>query len=112
MIPQVYEKARENLETYISRGEMIQDSTPCYYIYRQQMGPYIQIGLVAVASLKEYEDKVIRKHELTREKKERDRVQHILATKAQTGPVFSCLQEQRTAFCFPVGLYGKPYADL
>ena len=105
--PQVYEKARENLETYISRGEMIQDSTPCYYIYRQQMGPYIQIGLVAVASLKEYEDKVIRKHELTREKKERDRVQHILATKAQTGPVFLAYKSKGQLSAFLLDYMGN-----
>ena len=84
----VYAKARENLEDYIAKGQLKQDPQPCYYIYRQQMGAYIQIGLVAVASLKDYEEGIIKRHELTREVKETDRVNHILATGAQTGPVF------------------------
>ena len=86
--PRVYEKARENLERYIAQGQMKQDPQPYYYIYRQQMGAYIQIGLVAAASLKEYKEGIIKRHELTRQTKETDRVNHILATKAQTGPVF------------------------
>ena len=86
--PRVYGKARENLERYIAEGQMKQDPQPYYYIYRQQMGAYIQIGLVAVASLKEYKEGIIKRHELTRQNKETDRVNHILATKAQTGPVF------------------------
>lgn len=86
--PKVYAKARENLEEYIAKGQMKQDPQPCYYIYRQQMGAYIQIGLVAAASLKEYKEGIIKRHELTRQGKETDRVNHILATKAQTGPVF------------------------
>ena len=86
--PKVYAKARENLEDYIAKGQMKQDPQPCYYIYRQQMGAYIQIGLVAAASLQEYKEGIIKRHELTRPGKETDRVNHILATKAQTGPVF------------------------
>ena len=86
--PRVYGKARENLERYIAEGQMKQDPQPYYYIYRQQMGAYIQIGLVAAASLKEYKEGIIKRHELTRQNKETDRVNHILATKAQTGPVF------------------------
>ena len=86
--PRVYAKARENLEDYVAKGQMKQDPQPCYYIYRQQMGAYIQIGLVAAASLKEYKGGIIKRHELTRQVKETDRVNHILSTKAQTGPVF------------------------
>lgn len=86
--PKVYARARENLEDYIAKGQMKQDPQPCYYIYRQQMGAYIQIGLVAAASLQEYKEGIIKRHELTRPGKETDRVNHILATEAQTGPVF------------------------
>jgi uncharacterized protein (DUF1015 family) len=86
--PRVYARAAANLQDYIDKGQLKQDPSPCYYIYRQQMGAYIQIGLVAAASLKDYETGIIRKHELTRPSKERDRVEHILATRAQTGPVF------------------------
>ena len=86
--PKVYARARENMEDYIAKGQMKQDPQPCYYIYRQQMGAYIQIGLVAAASLQEYKEGIIKRHELTRPGKETDRVNHILATEAQTGPVF------------------------
>ena len=86
--PKVYARAKENLDKYIELGQMKQDSKPCYYIYRQQMGAYIQIGLVAAASIQEYRDNTIKKHELTRTDKEQDRVNHIMATKAQTGCVF------------------------
>ncbi|MDD4320573.1 MAG: DUF1015 family protein [Acidaminococcaceae bacterium] len=84
----VYERAKDNLAKYIANGQMKQDATPCYYIYRQQMGASIQIGLVAAASVEEYRDNIIKKHELTRTDKEQDRVNHIMTTRAQTGCVF------------------------
>ena len=84
----VYEQAKENLDKYIARGQMKQDLTPCYYIYRQQMGSAIQIGLVAAASIQEYKENIIKKHELTRVDKEQDRINHIMTTRAQTGCVF------------------------
>jgi len=92
--PQVYEAAKNNLADYVSKGQLKQDAQPCYYIYRQQMGQYIQIGLVAVASVEEYKQNIIKKHELTRVDKETDRVNHIMATKAQTGPVFLAYRSQ------------------
>ena len=85
---EVYAKARENLLSYVQSGKMKQDKTPCFYIYRQRMGRHIQIGLVATASVEEYRNGIIRRHELTRTEKEQDRVRHITVTKAQTGPVF------------------------
>ena len=85
---EVYAKARENLVNYVASGKMKQDKTPCLYIYRQRMNQHIQIGLVATASVEEYRNGIIRRHELTRTEKEQDRVRHITATKAQTGPVF------------------------
>lgn len=84
----VYAKAKENLEDYIQKGQLKQDPAPYYYIYRQQMGASIQIGLVAVTSLKEYKEGLIRRHETTRPLKKTDRSRHIMATKAQSGPVF------------------------
>ena len=86
--PQVYATAKANLEAYVENGQLVQDSVPYYYIYRQQMGAYIQIGLVATASVEEYAENIIKKHELTREDKELDRIKHITATQAQTGPIF------------------------
>ena len=85
---QVYAKAKENFDAYIEKGQLKQDPTPCYYIYRQQMGASIQIGLVAAASLKEYKAGLIKRHETTRPLKKTDRMKHIMAIKAQSGQVF------------------------
>ena len=84
----VYEKAKENLDAYVTKGQMKQDPAPCYYIYRQMMNGNIQIGVTACVPVEEYSAGIIKRHELTRAEKEQDRVNHILATQAQTGPVF------------------------
>ncbi len=86
--PAVYKMAEQNLMRYLSQKQMQQDSAPRYYIYRQRLEKSIQIGVVACASIEEYRRNIIKKHELTRTDKEQDRVEHIKATKAQTGPVF------------------------
>ena len=86
--PIVYETAKARLDAYIATGILRQDSTECYYIYRQEMDGHIQTGIAAVCTVEEYETGDIRKHELTRPDKEQDRVDHIVATGAQTGPVF------------------------
>lgn len=84
----VYQKAAQNLQQFIKEGILKQDEKPCFYIYKQRMGEHIQIGLVAGASVAEYQNNIIKKHELTRPDKEQDRVDHITATQAQTGAVF------------------------
>lgn len=86
--PAVYAKAKENLAEYMTKKTLRQDTVPCYYVYRQQMQAYVQTGIAAVCSVAEYDSDMIRKHELTRPDKEQDRVDHIAATGAQTGPVF------------------------
>jgi uncharacterized protein (DUF1015 family) len=84
----VYEKGRDNLRSFIEKGVMKQDDQACFYLYAQQMGDHRQVGLVAAASVQEYIEDRIKKHELTREVKERDRVNHISTLNAQVGPVF------------------------
>lgn len=86
--PEVYSKGRENLDQLIDKGALTQDSQPSFYLYRQIMGQHTQTGLVATASCQEYLDGVIKKHEFTRPEKEDDRVHHMEALDAQTGPVF------------------------
>ena len=86
--PEVYAKGRENFQKLVSQGALKHDSRPCFYLYRQIMGTHSQTGLVAVASCEEYLGGIIKKHELTRVDKEDDRVRHIEALNAQTGPVF------------------------
>lgn len=93
--PAVYAKARETLDSFVAKGWLRQDPASCFYIYKQQMGGHTQIGLVAAASLDEYEQGIIKKHEHTRPDKELDRVNHITATGAQTGPVFVTCRADR-----------------
>lgn len=86
--PQVYAKGAENLQKLIGEGILMRDSKAMYYAYRLIMGTHQQVGLVAVASVKDYDSNRIRKHEFTRPDKEDDRVRQIDALNAQTGPVF------------------------
>lgn len=86
--PCIYEKAKENLEALSADGTMIQDDTPCYYIYREITSTHTQTGFVGTVSCQEYESGIIRRHELTVAEKEDDRTRHILTCRAQTGPVF------------------------
>jgi uncharacterized protein (DUF1015 family) len=86
--PQVYAKGKENFARMMAQGDLQQDAQPCLYFYRQIMGRHSQTGLVAVASCQDYLDGIIKKHEFTRPDKEDDRVRHMEALDAQTGPVF------------------------
>lgn len=84
----VYDKAKENLQAFISRNVLFQEDKPCYYIYRLIMNGRSQTGLVCVSSIDDYENGLIKKHEFTRPEKELDRINHIKTTGAQTGNVF------------------------
>ena len=86
--PAVYVQAGKKLAEYVADGLLQREETACYYVYRQKMGEFVQTGLAAVCQTAEYEAGIVRKHELTRPDKEQDRVDHILGTGAQTGPVF------------------------
>lgn len=84
----VYERARTNLEKLIRECPMKTDETPALFIYRLQQGKHEQVGIAATYSIDEYENGVIKRHELTRKDKEDDRTRHVLTLKAQTGPVY------------------------
>ncbi len=86
--PGVYEKAKENLDAFISRNILFRESKACYYIYELQMHGKSQTGLVCGSSVDDYENDLIKKHEFTRPEKEQDRINHIKTTGAQTGNVF------------------------
>lgn len=85
--PEVYIKAVDNLRRMLNEKVLVRDPSPCYYIYRIKIGDHVQTGLVAVASVAEYDNNRIRRHEFTRPDKEDDRVRQIDALNAQTGPV-------------------------
>ncbi|MHB9097030.1 MAG: DUF1015 domain-containing protein [Syntrophales bacterium] len=84
----IYDRGRANLEELIRRGILLRDQTPAFYLYRQRMGDRAQWGIVAGASIAEYETGLIRRHELTRPDKERERTHNIDIIGAQTGPIF------------------------
>lgn len=90
----VYEKARDMLRQWIAQGRFIQDDKPCYYIYEQVMEGRSQKGIVACASIDDYQNQVIKKHENTRADKEQDRIRHVDTCNAQTGPIFLAYRSQ------------------
>ena len=84
----VYKKATENLSRFIENGTMVQDDEPRFYIYRQIMQGRVQTGIAGCASVDEYLNGSIKKHELTREEKEIDRIKNFDYCNAHTEPVF------------------------
>lgn len=115
--PEVYAKAAENLAGMINTGVLVRDAAPCYYAYRLTMptstGDHVQTGLVAAASVADYDTNRIRKHEFTRPDKEDDRVRQIEATNAQTGPVLLAYPECAEADALIAAIaQGEPEADV
>ncbi len=92
--PRVYQKAAENLNKLQQEGILVRDAVPCFYLYQQIMGGHKQIGLVACTSVEEYQQDIIKKHELTREVKELDRTNHVSHLNANSGPVFLTYKQQ------------------
>ncbi|MBX2800063.1 MAG: DUF1015 family protein [Myxococcales bacterium] len=83
-----YQKARENLDQLVSSGVLVHDEQPTYYLYGQRMGEHEQVGVLAAASVEEYDQGAIAKHEYTRPDKEDDRTHHMDVLDAQVGLVF------------------------
>lgn len=90
----VYETAAARLQQMIADGTFIRDDKPCYYVYRQIMDGRAQTGLVGCASIDDYFNNVIKKHELTRADKEDDRCRHVDACNANTGPIFLAYRDR------------------
>ena len=84
----VYEKAREQLDEMINDGSFITDNDKAYYIYELTMNGRTQTGIAACASIDDYLNNTIKKHENTRADKEVDRIRHVDTCNAQTGPIF------------------------
>ncbi len=109
----VYEKGAENLKKFIHDGIVSRDKKPMFYVYRQVMGAHEQTGLVACASVDEYEKNIIKKHELTRPDKEDDRVNHIKYLNAQVGPVFLTYKAEKDIDDLILNItYGEPVYDF
>lgn len=85
---EVYDKAKANIDKFLEEGTFQRDEKPSFYVYRLIMGDVKQTGIVASASVDDYLNDNIKKHEFTREAKEQDRIRHVDNTNANTGPIF------------------------
>lgn len=92
----VYAKAAENLRKFETDGVYVQDTQKKFYFYRQIMNGRAQTGIVGCASIDDYINERIKKHELTRADKEQDRIRHVDTCSAQTGPIFLAYRDSDT----------------
>ncbi|MGI6006335.1 MAG: DUF1015 domain-containing protein [Ruminococcus sp.] len=94
--PRVYKRARKTLDEMAESGFFVKDRWKSYYLYELTMDQRSQTGIVGCASIDDYDSGVIRKHENTREEKEIDRIRHVDACDAQTGPIFLTYHRDET----------------
>ena len=85
---ETYAMARANLDAFVAQGALVRDAAPTYYFYGQKMGDHVQVGVLAAASVDEYDAGAIARHEFTRPDKEDDRTHHMDVLDAQVGLVF------------------------
>lgn len=104
----MYEKAKELLDDMIGRGDYVEDKVPMYYLYELVMDGRSQTGIVACASIEDYESGVIMKHENTREDKEIDRITHVDTCDAQTGPIFLAYRAQAAIDAIVTKIKARP----
>ncbi|HOT98229.1 MAG TPA: DUF1015 family protein [bacterium] len=90
----VYAKGAENLRRFMAEGILQQDQSPSIYVYRQEWRGRVQTGYLCLASVEDYDSNRIRKHELTRASKEKDRTTLMDRQNAQIGPVFLMYQAE------------------
>ena len=108
---EVYAKAKENLEKLYSENICVEEDMPCFYIYRQTMNGREQTGLVGCASIDDYINNNIKKHELTRADKEADRIRHVDTCDANTGPIFLCYRDNEK-LCEIINNWKKDHAPV
>lgn len=94
--PEVYEKASQMIQAWIKEGRFVQEDKPCYYLYEQTFQGRSQTGIAACASIDDYCNNVIKKHENTRADKEQDRINHVNVCNMQTGPIFLAYRANKT----------------
>jgi uncharacterized protein (DUF1015 family) len=110
---EIFARARQNLEKFIDEKLFARDAEPCVYVYRLEGETHRQTGVVACCSLDEYERGAIKKHEKTRPDKVKDRTNHMVAVRAQTGLIFLAFRntETVTSLIFEA-TRGKPIYDF
>ncbi len=105
----VYQRAAENLHGLEERGCLVREAFPAVYAYRISSGGHSQTGLLTCLPVDDYENGLIKKHELTRQDKEDDRTRHILAIRAQAGPVLvTCHEHAPLDACLRSAAVGPP----
>lgn len=110
---EVYQRGAANLQRLVDEEALFREPEPVFAFYRQIMGDHSQTGLVALASVSEYDTGFIKKHEFTKPDKEADRVRLIECHNSQSGPVFLTFKKtDRVAACFKAGTAGTPEIDF
>lgn len=111
--PEVYDKAVENFRAFRQKGWLVPDESEHYYIYAQTMDGRTQYGIVVAASVHDYVNGVIKKHELTRRDKEDDRMRHVKVNNANVEPVFLAFPDnERLQKVIDTVTAGKPEYDF
>ena len=109
----VYDKAKELINTWIEEGRLVKQDKPMFYIYQEIMNGRPQTGIVGCASVADYENNIIKKHENTLAAKEADRIRHIDTTNMQTGPIFLAFRSNKEIDEFLARKTSeKPYNDF
>ena len=109
----VYDKAKELINTWIEEGRLVKQDKPMFYIYQEIMNGRPQTGIVGCASVADYENNIIKKHENTLAAKEADRIRHIDTTNMQTGPIFLAFRSNKEIDEFLARKTSeKPYYDF
>jgi uncharacterized protein (DUF1015 family) len=106
--PRIFDNGAKNLARLLETGQMVRDASPCYYLYQQKMGSHLQAGIVAGASVTEYQEGKIKKHEHTRADKEEERTRHVDVVGANTGPVFLTYRARPEIDRFVDGVRRRP----
>ena len=99
----VYERARANFARLIAEGHLVREEQPSLYIYRQQVGPHVQVGVAALCHVDDYDAGVIKKHEFTRRDKEDDRTRHVTEQNANAETQKAIEQSHVTAIAISGG---------
>lgn len=86
--PCVYEKTRELFEEMLKEEVFMNEDVECLYVYELGWASKVQSGIVACISIDDFLNGTVKKHENTRKEKQEDRIKHIEACQAQTGPIF------------------------
>jgi len=106
--PSVYARGKENLQKLIDQKVLVEDPGPALYVYAQTMEGRTQYGIVGCASVEEYLNDTIKKHELTRKDKEEDRCNHVRVTNSHSGPIFLTYPDNVTIDAIVANVTSQP----